>query len=848
MDAIAVAPPVTAATAAMRLLMGRVRDLMAAHDAHPAHTVVLMPYVHVLSHARTAWTLEAGDGFAPRFETTRSWSGSMSFEPHADSIAMDMGRDLLTARAWIERAGLKQHADLLAGRLVEAAWQIAPGAAAVPPSRRDAWAASARAAIASSLDSPVLAFEAAVARIALEWAAASSYAADSLFAPGALDDVELLVVVEGLQHDALAQSLAAQVPGKSHSIPLSAELPPGEIRLFEAADPANEAEQAASCVIAHVNAGRVPVALGAMDRVLTRRVHAMLDARGVAVRDETGWKLSTTRRAADVMLALKACAWNASTDAVIDWMKNSPSLSANAVLGLERRIRRAGFVREWRSLRATDVGDENGEGALATLLDQVQGWRETMQGQKSVVQWVVASRELLKSSGQWTPLVRDAAGAGVVGVLRLAQGDEEELLELPQAARRWSLDDFMSWVNDVLEAESFKPEQAAREQVVILPVSQMLGRPFGALVVPGCDEKRLMPSPEPAGIWTPDQRNVLGLPLRETLEAEIRAGWRNALQTPHCDVLWRRSDESGETLLPSPLVQALQLELELQLQPDPRDVAVALAQPATRPMPTGSLLPITQLSASGYSDLRSCPYRFFAMRQLGLQEADEIDTEMGKRDFGNWLHKVLGAFHETLAQSWEPAGAQRAQLIDIAAEKITREMRFDESEFLPFAAAWPGVRDGYLDWLTRHEAEEGATFIEAEGKHELELGPVKLVGRIDRIDRLPGGSRMVLDYKTEAAAVSSKRVSKPGEDTQLAFYAALLPDDTLRAAYIKVGERGETRKVEQERIVEERDLLVQGILHDVGRIAAGERLPALGEAKTCDFCGARGLCRKDSWS
>ncbi|MES2786167.1 MAG: PD-(D/E)XK nuclease family protein [Pseudomonadota bacterium] len=845
MDAIAVTHP---ATSAMRLLMGRVRDLMAARHAHPAHTVVLMPYVHVLSHARTAWAQEAGDGFAPRFETTRSWCGAMSFEPHADSIAMDMGRDLLTARAWIERAGLRQHADLLAGRLVEAAWQISPAAAAVPPSQRDAWAVSARAALATSLDSPVLAFESAVARIAVEWAAASRYAADTLFAPGALDDLELLVVIEGLQHDALAQSLAAQLPDRSHLMPLSVESPMGAIRLYEAPDPASEAEQAAACVIAHVNADRVPVALGAMDRVLTRRVHAMLAARGVAVRDETGWKLSTTRRAADVMLALRACAWNAGTDAVIDWLKNAPSLSSRAVLGLERRIRRAGFVREWRALRSTDVGDDNGEGVLAALVEQVQAWRETMQGQKTVAEWMAALRELLRTSGQWTPLVRDAAGAGVVGALRLAQGDEDELLELPQAGRRWSLDDFMAWVNDVLEAESFKPEQAAREQVVILPVSQMLGRPFGALVVPGCDEKRLTPSPEPAGIWTPDQRAVLGLPLRESVEAEIRAAWRHAMQTPHCDVLWRRSDESGEPLLPSPLVQVLQLELGLKLQPDPRDALAALAQPTPRPMPSGALLPVTQLSASGYSDLRSCPYRFFAMRQLGLQEADEIDTEVGKRDFGSWLHKVLGAFHETLAQNWEPAGAQRARLLDSAADAVTREMRFDESEFLPFAAAWPGVRDGYLDWLGRHEADEGATFVEAEGQHELELGAVKLVGRIDRIDSLRDGSRMVMDYKTEAAAASSKRVSKPGEDTQLAFYAALLPDDTLRAAYVNVGERGETRKVEQERIVEERDMLVEGILHDVARIAAGEKLPALGEAKACDYCGARGLCRKDSWT
>jgi ATP-dependent helicase/nuclease subunit B len=158
------------------------------------------------------------------------------------------------------------------------------------------------------------------------------------------------------------------------------------------------------------------------------------------------------------------------------------------------------------------------------------------------------------------------------------------------------------------------------------------------------------------------------------------------------------------------------------------------------------------------------------------------------------------------------------------------------------------VRDGYLAWLAGHEAKEGAQFQRAESEHEMQLGPVKLVGRIDRIDKLPDGRLMVMDYKTEARATSGERVKQPGEDTQLAFYAALLDDDTLRAAYVNVGERGKTETLEQHAVVEARDLLVQGILDDIRRIGEGDRLLALGEGKVCEFCSARGLCRKDFWS
>ncbi len=57
-------------------------------------------------------------------------------------------------------------------------------------------------------------------------------------------------------------------------------------------------------------------------------------------------------------------------------------------------------------------------------------------------------------------------------------------------------------------------------------------------------------------------------------------------------------------------------------------------------------LPLATLSATAYDDLRHCPYRFFALRQLGLRSRDELDAELGKRDFGTWLHAVLGTFHE----------------------------------------------------------------------------------------------------------------------------------------------------------------------------------------------------------
>jgi hypothetical protein len=38
------------------------------------------------------------------------------------------------------------------------------------------------------------------------------------------------------------------------------------------------------------------------------------------------------------------------------------------------------------------------------------------------------------------------------------------------------------------------------------------------------------------------------------------------------------------------------------------------------------------------------------LRQLGLRSVDELDSEIDKRDFGQWLHGVLEHFHRALAR------------------------------------------------------------------------------------------------------------------------------------------------------------------------------------------------------
>lgn len=830
-----------------QLAMSQLAVLLQQRSVHVSRVVVLVPYAQLMAQARQAWSFYAAANgaaaaFVPRFETTMNWATGLAaseggFLPTGDDIRLDAAIDVLTASSLLARAGLASQQSALAGRLVEAVWSLGRVAAAQPPEHRLEWGARLASDLGVGMDSPALAFELALARIALVWACASAYPTDVLFAPQPSLQTDFLVVLEGFQSEPLTDALRIHFDGRAASIPLTATGFPGVVALHAARDAEDEAHRAAACVMTHLAAGRVPIALIAQDRILTRRARALLAERGVLLRDETGWKLSTTRSAASLMSLLRAMAWDASSDVVLNWLKNAPAFDGFGVTRLEAVLRKLA-VRHWSGLPTSDE-------SLRPMAAQVAVIRNALQKTRSLADWLVALRLALQAAGQWKTLFADIAGQASIEALHLNQppdakpGDESAF----PGAVRMSLRDFTSWVNQTLEAASFTPEHPDHAQVVILPLSQLLGRPLQAVVLPGADEVRLAVSPEPPGNWTTAQRALLGLASREELAAAQRTAWLYALRMPHVDVLWRTS-EAGERLMPSGFVQEVLLQQAPALAADPRIRRVLAEQPTLLPAPAGDALPINRLSASAYEDLRRCPYRFFALRQLGLQEPEELEGELGKREFGNWLHILLDSFHEALKEADVQDLPTQIAMINTAADAARIKLGLTDSEFLPFAAIWPRIRAGYLQWLFTHQAT-GARFTEGEVWKEMPLGSITLIGKLDRIDLLANGNRMVLDYKTEGAEKTRERINAAQEDTQLAFYAALLEDDTLTAAYINLGEKDGSRTFEQTDIVGLRDQLIECIRSDMSRIAGAMPLRALGEGTACEYCSARGLCRKD---
>jgi ATP-dependent helicase/nuclease subunit B len=832
--------------------------------AHPARTVLLLPFFQLQALARRTALNAWPHVFLPRIETTKSWqqrvaSGLMA-QTHSSDISGDVAIDSLRARAWLAQAGLGEQLNVLTPWLVEAAQQLALVASGMPPQQRTAWAQNLRSVLAMPSQN-FANYEAAVQRIALEWAAVSRHASDALF-DTVQHEVDALIVVRGVQHHELTHSLASFLGDRA----LWLDLPVSEAGLLyehTAEDAEDEAQRAAACVLAHVAAGRTPVALPAIDRLVTRRISALLQQQGVALADETGWKLSTTRAAASLMSLLRAAHPQATLDERLDALKHSQA-SATEIQSLESAFRRqnSALVGMESALDAIKIGVKETTEAAVTGQQaiELQQCLANLRRARPVSQWLADLREALQISGQWHDLLSDAAGQQVIAALHLES--VSAAVDWPGQAAPMSLSEFMQWMQTVLEAASFKPpmtsEQGAEASVVVLPLAQLAARPFAAAVMAGCNEQHLPAVPQLQGLWTQAQREAIGLASRAQLAQEQQAVWQRAMQMPVVDVLWCAAQADGqETLQPSPLLLAWKLQHPSLPGQDARRLRSVFSAPSSLPAPSAAVLAQQHFSASSYADVRACPYRYFALRLLGLQEAAELEEGLSKRDFGSWLHDVLSDFHEQRASDTDEQAD--AELLDHCAASAEQKEFAGDAGFIPFAAAWPQVRDAYLLWLHKHEGE-GWRFEASEYKAQRELQGVRLQGRLDRIDALEGSGpnsepqqRFVIDYKTESDQALRERVSDPLEDTQLAFYAALLGADEgeaesegVRAAYLGVGEK-EAKLVEQKQINEALPYLMEGVTHDAQRIAAGHALPALGEGRVCEFCAARGLCRKDFW-
>jgi DNA helicase-2/ATP-dependent DNA helicase PcrA len=229
------------------------------------------------------------------------------------------------------------------------------------------------------------------------------------------------------------------------------------------------------------------------------------------------------------------------------------------------------------------------------------------------------------------------------------------------------------------------------------------------------------------------------------------------------------------------------------------------------------------LSASDLDLYLTCPLKYKFGRVFGIPQEPTINQR-----FGILIHNVLERFHKDDGAG----GLERLmELFESGWRRTGFGSSDDELQFRDRARE--AMR---LYWEREAEAEGKPLWLER--KFDIKIGPHRVRGRVDRVDRLADGSHELIDYKTG----ERKSEAALENDLQLALYRVAAREDWgLEASscsyyYVLDAEKvaAPTKPDDAERV--ERTVL------EVGEGVLGQDFEPRPSPTTCGWCDYRLIC------
>jgi DNA helicase-2/ATP-dependent DNA helicase PcrA len=232
------------------------------------------------------------------------------------------------------------------------------------------------------------------------------------------------------------------------------------------------------------------------------------------------------------------------------------------------------------------------------------------------------------------------------------------------------------------------------------------------------------------------------------------------------------------------------------------------------------------LSASDIDLYLTCPLKYKFARVFGIPQEPTINQR-----FGILVHNVLERFHKELAEGEEEGLERLMDLFEAGWRRAGFGSSDDELQFRDKA------REAMRLYWERESAAEGEP-VWLERKFDFRIGPHHVRGRVDRVDRLPGGDYELIDYKTG----ERKSEEELESDLQLALYrlAARAAWDLEAGAgsyyYVLDGDKvaAPTKPDDAERV--ERTVL------QVGDGILGQDFEPTPSPAVCSWCDYRLIC------
>ncbi len=649
------------------------------------------------------------------------------------------------------------------------------------------------------------------------------------------------------------------------------------LRMFGAHSLEQEARAAEVQVRRWLLAGKQNIAIVAQDRLVARRVRALLERARVLVRDETGWTFSTLSASTVLMRWLDALQSDFYYQDLLDLLK-SPFIFADqsaqerkhAVYQLEHLVRKHGVASHLDAFFDLAHGENEVQVALARLRQAADVLRKNTD---SLSGWLRALDDSLSILGVLQGLAADEAGMQLLQALQTWQQ------ELAADNTRFSRAEWRHWLAQQLDAHTFR-DSSIDSPVLLTHLAATRWRSFDAVLLLGSDAAHL-PSTDSGSVWFNDAvRSTLGLPMCEAHLERQRDDLLGLLAMNDTMLVTWQASKNGEKNLLSPYLEMLRALHELAYGDDlaERELGALLEQAQVRtadfPLPDEAAMPAPsvpqgliprRISASGYNSLVACPYQFYARHILRLNELDEVREGVEKRDYGEWVHDILHRFH----QQFPMLGKHTHVALEEALQHISREVFAPtvERDYLARAwlLRWQQAIPVYLDQQLKNEAE-GWRYQNGEVPFELPLtDELTMHGRIDRVDvqaegmvrvlregrcaaagNTPAYPLRVLDYKMMEATRLRNKLKEPGEDVQLPCYAHVYEAD--EAAFISIEKDKVISIAPPQDLAELAQANITRLRAVFDQMHGGAALPAHGVDEACAYCEMRGLCRKSEWS
>ena len=247
---------------------------------------------------------------------------------------------------------------------------------------------------------------------------------------------------------------------------------------------------------------------------------------------------------------------------------------------------------------------------------------------------------------------------------------------------------------------------------------------------------------------------------------------------------WARREEDRE-LSPSPLIAQLPEGIvELPFLVSYRDLIFKNGKTETFTDEKAPLLANKSVRGGTrvLADQAACPFRAYARHRLGAEALDAPEPGLDAMQRGQLLHALMAGIWGEL-KSKAGLDGDVSLVISRSAEKAVRELKI-EGKFADLEVQ--RLIRLAREWLEVERGRPPFEVVRIEKKEALEIGGLTLNGRIDRMDRLEGGTHAIIDYKTGSRATPNDWMGERPDEPQLPLYVITANVNVSAVAFAKL--------------------------------------------------------------